>query len=185
MALATEALAVEVEELGIAAGPQDRLVQAHGGLLFMDFAGGASRCERLDPRSLPPLAVAHLPHGAGPSHGVHEGLRARHSSGESGVRAAMEDLGELARAARAGLLAGDMVALREAMDASLSVRAGLLELDPRCLRAAARGRQAGAAVNYAGSGGALVLACEDERHRERVLAALDREGWRLAAVNPG
>jgi galactokinase/mevalonate kinase-like predicted kinase len=185
VALAVEALAVEVEDLGIAAGPQDRLVQAHGGLLFMDFEGGGVRCERVDPGTLPPLAVAHLPQGAGPSHDVHGGLRARHSAGEPQVRAAMVMLGDLARAAHAGLLGGEVAPLRDAMDASLATRAEMLELDPRCLRAAERARRAGAAVNYAGSGGALVLACEDERHRGRVLAALDGEGWVLAAVNPG
>ncbi len=36
-ALAELALAVEVEELGIAAGLQDRVAQSYGGLMFMDF----------------------------------------------------------------------------------------------------------------------------------------------------
>ena len=56
--LAEMALAVEADDLGIAAGPQDRYVQAHGGLLYMDFAGGA-RCEPLDPGLLPPLFFAY------------------------------------------------------------------------------------------------------------------------------
>ena len=47
------ALAVETEELGIVAGLQDRVVQAYGGLVFMDF--GEPRYESLDPRLLPPL----------------------------------------------------------------------------------------------------------------------------------
>ena len=34
------ALAVETEELGIAAGLQDRVVQTYGGLVFMDFEHG-------------------------------------------------------------------------------------------------------------------------------------------------
>src|SRR3954452_10729270 len=38
--LARMALAVEAEDLGIAAGLQDRLVQAHEGLAAMDFGGG-------------------------------------------------------------------------------------------------------------------------------------------------
>ena len=53
--LAAMALAVEAEDLGIAAGPQDRFVQAHEGLLYMDFAGAQTRCEHLDPELLPPL----------------------------------------------------------------------------------------------------------------------------------
>src|SRR5207244_4841394 len=59
--LATAALEAETEELGIAAGPQDRVVQAHGGLVAMDFDprhGPAGAVESLDPALLPPLFVA-------------------------------------------------------------------------------------------------------------------------------
>src|SRR3954447_16313381 len=55
--LAREALAAETEELGIAAGLQARLEQAHGPRLAMAFAGGG-RLEVLDPALLPPLYVA-------------------------------------------------------------------------------------------------------------------------------
>ena len=56
--LARMALAVEAEDLGIAAGLQDRLVQAHEGLVAMDFGDGRAAIERLDPALLPPLYVA-------------------------------------------------------------------------------------------------------------------------------
>ena len=36
--LAAMALAVEAEDLGIPAGPQDRVAQAHQGLVHMDFS---------------------------------------------------------------------------------------------------------------------------------------------------
>ena len=51
------ALAVETEDLGIAAGPQDRFVQAHEGLLYMDFAEPARAASALDPA----LAAAAVP----------------------------------------------------------------------------------------------------------------------------
>ena len=37
------ALAVETEELGIAAGLQDRVIQVYEGLVYMDFAQGRLR----------------------------------------------------------------------------------------------------------------------------------------------
>src|SRR5512132_2136068 len=46
--LAEMVLAVEVEDLGIAAGPQDRYAQAHEGLVLMDFAGARPRVDHLD-----------------------------------------------------------------------------------------------------------------------------------------
>src|SRR5665213_2185853 len=55
--LADCALAVEAEDLGIAAGLQDRVAQASGGLTFMEF-GRERRYESLEPGLLPPLALA-------------------------------------------------------------------------------------------------------------------------------
>ncbi|HEY2437733.1 MAG TPA: hypothetical protein VGH93_11175, partial [Solirubrobacteraceae bacterium] len=55
--LASFALEVETEELGIAAGLQDRVAQAHGGLTFMEF-GGDRRYEPLPPDLLAPLLIA-------------------------------------------------------------------------------------------------------------------------------
>ena len=50
-ALAEMVLAVEVDDLGIAAGPQDRYAQAHEGLVLMDFAGARPHVERARPRA--------------------------------------------------------------------------------------------------------------------------------------
>lgn len=61
-------LSVETEELGIAAGLQDRVIQVYQGLVYMDFARQRMRelcglqCgvyEPLDPALLPPLYVAY------------------------------------------------------------------------------------------------------------------------------
>ena len=75
--LAELALAVEVEDLGIAAGLQDRVAQAYGGLTFMEFAPGAGETayERLDPSLLPPLLVAWQSSAAAESGSVHAPLR--------------------------------------------------------------------------------------------------------------
>ena len=53
--LASFALAVETEDLGIAAGLQDRVAQAYEGLTFMDFRAPGGVYEPLDPAMLPPL----------------------------------------------------------------------------------------------------------------------------------
>jgi homoserine kinase len=89
--LAEFALAVETDELGIAAGPQDRVVQSFGGLTFMDFAN-PPRYESLDRGLLPPLAVAWLPDAAAASSDVHGELRVRANR----VRPAMAELADVA-----------------------------------------------------------------------------------------
>ena len=70
-------LSVEKDELGIAAGLQDRVVQVYGGLVYMDFSRecmverNGLRCGRyepLDPALLPPL-VRGLQRGRGRADG--------------------------------------------------------------------------------------------------------------------
>ena len=62
------ALSVETEELGIAAGLQDRVTQVYEGLVYMDFAREKMHAverlacgvyEPLDPALLPPLYIAY------------------------------------------------------------------------------------------------------------------------------
>jgi len=152
--LAEMVLAVEVEDLGIAAGPQDRYAQAHEGLLLMDFAGARARVERLDPALLPPLYLAWRSGAAEASHAVHGGLRDR--AREPDVRDGMQRLAGHARAAARALHDGDHDAFAHALDASFDERAALLDLDPRHEAMVHAARAAGASANYAGSGGAIV-----------------------------
>jgi glucuronokinase len=152
--LAEMVLAVEAEDLGIAAGPQDRYAQAHGGLLLMDFAGSTPRVEQLDSALLPPLYLAWRTDAAETSHAVHGGLRER--AAEPAVLNAMARLADHARAARDALVAGDRVAFAAALDGSFDEREALLELDPRHVAMVRAAREAGASANYAGSGGAIV-----------------------------
>lgn len=173
--LADLALAVEVEELGIAAGPQDRVAQAYGGLTFMDFATGDY--ERLTPQMLPPTLVAWRQDAASESNGVHTPLRERHERGEPEVLEAMEELGELAREARRALLGGDRGRMASCVDGSFDARQRILTLDPRHVRMIEAARAAGASANYAGSGGAIVAVCPGgDAHRAEVARALGRMG---------
>jgi glucuronokinase len=174
LALAELALAVETEELGIAAGPQDRVVQSLGGLVFMDFARG--RHTRLQDVTLPPILVGWRAEAGGSSEEVHAPLRARFARGEPLVRGELERLAGCAREAAAALGRGDLQALRRAVDESFDARARMLELDPRHVELIARARGAGAAANFTGSGGAVVCVCADEEQRLAVERSLRQAG---------
>jgi glucuronokinase len=179
-ALAELVLAVEVEDLGIAAGPQDRYAQAHEGLLLMDFAGARPQVERLDPALLPALYLAWRSDAAEASHAVHGGLRDR--AAEPRVRAGMARLAGHARAARDALHSGDHAAFAHALDASFDERAALVELDPRHVAMVRAARAAGASANYAGSGGAIVGTLPPGG-LEPVATALRALGCEIAALS--
>jgi glucuronokinase len=159
-ALADFALAVETEDLGIAAGLQDRVAQAYGGLTFMDFRAGAGgrRYEPLDRDLLPELVLAWRAEAAAESDTVHQSLRERHARGEPAVVRAMSELGQAAYDARTAVMTGDHAQLAACIDRSFDLRREVLELDPRCVAMIEAARGVGAAANYTGSGGAI-LAC--------------------------
>ena len=154
--LAEFALSVETEELGITAGPQDRLAQAYGGLTYMDFSDGRPSCEPLDRALLPPVLIAWRPEPGGASGDVHAAARARPALGQSELKATVAGLADAARAARDALLAGDQAGFASAVDRTLDLRSRLMELDSASLDMARIARSCGAAANYTGSGGAIV-----------------------------
>jgi glucuronokinase len=177
------ALAVETEDLGIVAGLQDRVVQAYGGLVFMEF-GADGRYEPLDAGLLPALVIAWAEDTAANSTGVHGHLRERHRRGEPQVHEGMQRLAGAARGAREALLAGDLERFASCVDRTFDVRAQMLELDSRCVEMVMAARKAGAAANYTGSGGAIVAVCRASSHAAEVARALERTGCGTAHYAP-
>lgn len=172
--LAAMALAVEVNDLGIAAGPQDRIVQAFGGLVFMEFGPGGAH-ERLDRRLLPPLLIAWRSEAAGHSGATHASLATRHAAGEPLIHDTMKRLAAVARGARTALLEQDLKRFALCLDETFALRAGMLTLDPRCVEMVQVARRYGASANYTGSGGAIVAVSPEPGRLE----AAERELWSI------
>ncbi|MET0927295.1 MAG: GHMP kinase [Solirubrobacterales bacterium] len=180
-ALAELALEVETEELGIPGGPQDRVVQAYEGLVYMDFGDRSAgpRYERLDPAVLPPLFVAHTASAPRSSGEVHGDLRRRFERGDPRVVEALTEVAALAEAGRGCLLDGDHDRLGELMAANVAARARMIELDPRHLRLIEIARSLGAPANYAGSGGAIVGIVPDGPRADELRDAFATAGCEL------
>ena len=174
-------LAVETEELGIAAGLQDRVIQVHEGLVYMDFA--EERMEKLhglwcgvyeplDPRLLPPLYVAYNAEVSEPTEVIHNNLRARFDQGEPAVLEAMRQLADLTVQAREAILARNAKRLGELIDANFEVRRSICRLPAEHVEMVERAREVGASASFSGSGGAIVGICPDDATFHRLQAAL-------------
>jgi glucuronokinase len=179
--MAELALTIETEDLGIAAGLQDRVAQAYGGLVFMEFGDGGAY-EQLASALLPPLVVAWRADAAQDSGDVHASLRTRLKAGDATTVAGMKELAELARAARAAVIAEDHERLARSADESFDVRRRLVALDPRHVELVERARALGAGANYTGSGGAIVAVCCDQAHAGEVARALAELGCGTLAL---
>ena len=130
-------LSVEIEELGIAAGLQDRVIQIYGGLVYMDFSPEMAvivdgfECghyESIDPSGLPPLYLAYRTDVSEPTEVVHNDLRLRYRRGDPDVVGAMEQFAELTVQARRAILEGDARQLARLIDANFDLRRSICRI---------------------------------------------------------
>ncbi len=168
-------LAVERDELGIGAGLQDRVAQVYEGVVFMDFdkarmeKDGHGLYEPLDARKLPPLYVAYHDRLAEGTEVTHNDLRSRWQRGEQAVHDAMNRCAQLAQQARDLITAGRGGEIGPLVDENFDLRAGLIRISDGNRSLVDTGRRLKAAVNFAGSGGAVTGLWDGDPQR---LAAL-------------
>ncbi len=155
-------LSAEVDELGIAAGLQDRVIQTYQGLVYMDFnrelmqRQGYGYYEELDHTKLPPLYVAYQTDLSEGSEIVHTNLRERFSRGDPDVVRAMQRFAEITVEAKQALAEGNFKRLSELMNENFDLRASIVPLRQADLRLVHTGRRVGASSKFAGSGGAVI-----------------------------
>ncbi|NUQ62358.1 MAG: GHMP kinase [Pirellulales bacterium] len=174
-------LSVEMDELGITAGLQDRVIQCYEGLVYMDFAKERMeevcglRCgqyEPLDPAILPPLYIAYSADVSEPTEVFHNNLRARFNQQEPAVVGAMLRFAELAVEAREAMLSGDSARLGRLINANFDLRRSICRLPKEQIELVEAARRAGATSKFAGSGGAIIGTCPDEAAYRRLAAAM-------------
>lgn len=182
------ALSVERDELGIAAGLQDRVIQVYEGLVYMDFS--KQRIERicglecgvyepLDPALLPPLYLAYNTDTGEPTEVPHGNLRDRYLKGDAQVVAAMQQFAQLTDQARGALENGDCQALNRAIDANFDLRQSICPLAEQHRKMVETARSAGVSAKFAGSGGAILGVCADAATFARLAGAMDAIGCRV------
>jgi glucuronokinase len=180
-------LLVEQEELGIAVGLQDRVIQVYEGLVYMDFDSRREhlvdglrsyRYEPMDPALLPPLYVAHHETLGEPTEVFHNNIRERFNRGDQHVVAAMKCFAELAAAGKAALLARDTPRLAQLIDANFDTRRSIYQLPQWQIDMVEAARACGASAKFAGSGGTILGTYEGQAMFDNVRASLSAIGSR-------
>jgi glucuronokinase len=174
-------LSIERDELGIAAGLQDRVIQVYEGMVYMDFDPGCEqdvqgfkcyRYESLDPALLPPIYLAYHDALSEPTEVFHNDIRARFDRGEEQVVTAMRHFAALAASAREALLARDAERLGRLMDENFNIRRSLYNLPLWQIQMIETARHCGASAKFAGSGGAVIGTYHDEAMFEELCQEL-------------
>lgn len=177
-------LSIEKEELGIAAGLQDRVIQVYEGIVFMNFDRACERViegfkcyayEPLDAALLPPVYLAYNNSLSEPTEVFHNDIRGRYDRGEAKVINAMRHCANLAADAREALLNRDVARLGKLMDENFDTRLSIYNLPAWQVQMIEEARACGASAQFAGSGGAIIGTYRDE-------AMFDAVRERLAAI---
>lgn len=185
-------LSVETEELGIAAGLQDRVIQAYGGAVYMDFstdymhAHGHGLYETMPTNALPPLYLAYtsVPSESGKMHNI---VRHRFNNGDPEVIEAVRLWAEYTDRAREAIGGRDWDSLAELMDLNFDLRRRLYGddcLGPINLELVSTAREMGLPAKFAGSGGAVVGCCEDEARLQRAKRRFEELGYSFVRLVP-
>ena len=163
------ALETETKELGVPAGPQDRVIQVYEGLVYMDFARhlmdarGYGDYEPLDSALLPNVYLAYRTSLSEGTEVFHTNVRERWNSGDTAVRGAMEEWASYAARGRQALIERDVAALGKLIDANFDLRATIYNISQGNLEMIQTARAVGATSNFSGSGGAVTGTFEDDR----------------------
>jgi glucuronokinase len=181
--LAALALSVETEELRIAAGLQDRVVQSYQGLTWMDFSRDPPVYARMPSGLLPRFGLAWMSErqlGTQESGQVHTPVRFRWEQGDPRVRRAIRLIAQCAVAGRRALEAGNTRRLARLMDRNFDLRRELFGeggAERHNLRLVELAREAGFAAKLPGSGGAALVLLEGDGDEAALARSYEVEGY--------
>ncbi|CCH55960.1 GHMP kinase [Fibrisoma limi BUZ 3] len=178
-------LATETDELGIAAGLQDRVIQCYEGCVYMDFdrttmeRQGYGQYEPLDPRLLPKLYIAYNTELGKQSGRVHNDVRTRWQKGEEKVVQTMSAIADVALQGREALLQHDTDALHGLINRNFDLRREIYTISERNLSLIETARTCGASASFTGSGGSIIGVYRDDAMLNRLFVELKKINARV------
>lgn len=185
-------LDVEMQELFIQAGLQDRVIQVYEGLVYMDFSKelfdkqGYGSYLRMSVADLPRLWVAFLsdPSDSGK---IHSNFSERWRKGEEEAVNAVTRFAQLTDQAKAAIETEDWASLAKLMNENFDLRRkvyGDAALGQANLMMVELARAHGAAVKFPGSGGAVVGLSLDTTKLAEMKKAFQAEGFVICDIIP-
>jgi glucuronokinase len=183
--LPTLVMKAETEELGIAAGLQDRVIQCYEGCVYMDFnrdlveTQGFGRYEPIDPRRLPKLYIAYKTALGKQSGRVHNDVRTRWLKGEELVVQTLRDIAGVAERGYQALTDGPPEAFGDLVNENFDLRRKIYTISPSNLELIETARRLGASASFAGSGGTIVGTYRDDDMLNRLFVELKQLNARV------
>ena len=171
-------LDVEDKELGIAAGLQDRVVQAYGQPVYMDFnktlmeKQGYGYYEPLDISLFPDMYIAYRKNLSEGTEVFHSNLRARFNIGEKAVVDAMKKWTGYTDLFKEALYKKDYRVMHELINANFDLRKSLIPITKGNIEMIEAARSVGASAKFTGSGGAIIGTYKDGDMLQKLIKVL-------------
>lgn len=180
--LANTILSVEVEELGISAGLQDRVAQVYETPVFMDFdkvnfeRTSFGRYETFDPALLPDMYIAYRTDFSEGSEVLHNDLRKRFGRGDQKVLTAMRRFAELTECVYEAMRKNDFQTIAQFMDENFDLRNQISDVDRDNIAMVNMARSMGLSAKFTGSGGAIIGTYQHKEHLEELVELMEKTG---------
>jgi len=187
--LANLVLSVELDELKISAGLQDRVVQAFECPVYMDFnktlmkKQGYGKYEKLSGKILPPLYIAYDTDLSEGSETVHNNLRERFNFGDEQVLKAIKEWSLLTDKVKTMLLSGEQDKIGPLLNRNFDLRREVMNISRKNLLMVNTARSTGASAKFTGSGGAIIGTYDDEKMYKDLEKGLNPIGVKLFKPN--
>lgn len=155
-------LEAEVDELGINAGLQDRVIQTYEGCVFMDFEKthlekyGYGIYEVLEPKLLPRLYIAYKTDLGKISGAVLNNIRSGYNNGDEKIINTLKEIAECAEMGKHAILKRDYTLLFDLTNKNFDLRASIMKISKDNMELISVARNCGASAKFTGSGGSII-----------------------------
>jgi glucuronokinase len=187
--MANLVLSVEVDELDIMAGLQDRVVQAYESPVYMDFnkelmdKQGYGKYQKFTSQLFDYVYIAFRTDLSEGSEVVHNDFRERYHFGDEKVHQAIRDWIELTDLGFRAMKSNDLEELSRLINKNFEIRRSVMNLSKKNLQMVELARSTGASAKFSGSGGAIVGTFSDTAMFDALKRKLQKHG--ITVIKPG
>jgi glucuronokinase len=173
-------LSAEVDELGINAGLQDRVIQAYEGCVYMNFDRKIMESkkhgdyDRIDPKLLPRLYIAYKTELGKVSGKVLSDIKTRWEKGDEHVVKTLKRIADIAEEGKEAIHQRDMIKLNELMNENFDRRSQIMNISESNMQMVQTARKCGASAKFTGSGGSIIGIYNDDETLTKLVVELKK-----------
>ncbi len=178
-------LSVEVDELRINAGLQDRVAQVYEGCVYMNFdkkimlEKGHGEYKRLNPSLLPNFYIAHKTDLGKVSGAVFNDVKSRFEKGDQKVIDTIQEIAGLAEQGVSAIENKDINKLNELINKNFDLRCQIMNISDSNKELVSMARSCGASAKFTGSGGSIIGIYENDEVLNKLVVSLKKINARV------